>query len=142
MAKTSGTSGPLLLLLVILCAAMGWNYQRNAEAESQEARPYRGYSDVELEQLKSAQQSETQGRDAIYQAGVRTVTVRDGSLLGDRVNEFERVQKVSTQRRERAHRVAESQASTSLIEAEQDKREEDRPIYKTIVRRAFTFRPI
>ncbi len=142
MAKSSGTSRPLLILLLILSAVGGWNYKRNTDAESVEVRPYRSYSDSELEQLKWAQQSESDARDAIYRAGARKVTVQDRSLLGARVEEFERVQKVSAQHRERAYQVSESQASISIIEAEQATREKERPIYKLIMRRAFTFRPI
>ncbi len=139
MAKSSG---PLLILLLILCGAMGWNYKRNAEAESLEVRPYRGYSDIELEQLKAAQRTDADTRDALYRAGTGRVTTRDRSLLGDRVDEFERVQRASARHRERSHRVSESQAAISLIDAEQATREMDRPIYKMIMRRTFTFRPI
>ncbi len=142
MAKLSGTSRPLLILLLILCAAGGWNYKRNSDVESGEVRPYRSYSDSELELLKSAQQAEADARDAIYRAGTRVVKVQDRSLLGDRVEEFDRIQKISAQHRERAHQVSESQASISIIEAEQATREKDRPIYKLIMRRAFTIRPI
>lgn len=142
MAKSSGTSGPLLISLLILCAAMGWNYMRNSDAELREVRPYRSYSDSELEQLKTAQQSEADARDAIYRAGTRRVTVRDRGLLAKRIDEFERVQRVSVLHRERAHQASESQAAISMIEAEQAKRDEDRPIYKLILRRTFTFRPI
>jgi hypothetical protein len=142
MAKSSGAGGPLLVLLLILCGAMGWNYKRNTDAESTLARPYRGYSDNELEQLKTAQQSDADARHAVYRAGSRRVTIQNRGLLGDRVDEFERVQKASAQHRERSHRVSESQAAISLIEAEQATRELDRPIYKLIIRRTFTFRPI
>jgi hypothetical protein len=142
MAASGAKGGPLLILLLILCGALGWNYTRNADAESVESRPYRSYSDTELEQLKSAQESEAKRRDAIYRKGVRKVTVRDRSLLGDRVDEFERVRSISAQQRALVNDVAESQASIALIETEQAVREKNRPIYKMILRRTFTFRPI
>ena len=142
MATSSGKGGPLLILLLILCGAMGWNYKRNADIEALELRPYRSYSDTELEQLKSAQQSETERRGEIYRAGAREVTVRNRSLLGDRVDEFERVRRLSVQHRALANQVADSQASISLIQTEQATRENDRPIYKMILRRTFTFGPI
>ncbi len=142
MAASGAKGGPLLISLLILCGALGWNYTRNANAESVESRPYRSYSDTELEQLKSAQESEAKRRDAIYRKGVRKVTVRDRSLLGDRVDEFERVRSISAQQRALVNDVAESQASIALIETEQAVREKNRPIYKMILRRTFTFRPI
>jgi len=142
MASSSGGKIiQLLVLLAILGGGLGWNYKRNAEAEATEVRPYRGYSDAELEQLKAAQQSETDRRNAVYRAGSPKVTVQDRALLGDRVDEFERVRKISARKRELASRVADSRASIKLIEAEQVLRERDRPIYKMILRRTFTYRP-
>ena len=42
--------GALLLLLGLLARYGAWNYQRNLEAEAQQVRPYRTYSDEQLEQ--------------------------------------------------------------------------------------------
>ena len=43
--------GKLIFLLVLLVGVSTWNYQRNVAIEEAKPRPYRSYSDAELEQL-------------------------------------------------------------------------------------------
>ncbi len=133
--------GQTMILLVILCAAGGWNYHRNALIDDAVPRPYRGYSDEELSQLISAYQGEVEIQMARYRNSAvgKNVTVQDGGLLEERIDEFERVQRLSKQRRERAYQVTDNQILVEQLAAEQVTRERNRPIYKMIFRRVTTF---
>jgi hypothetical protein len=133
--------GQTVILLVILCAAAGWNYHRNAVIEDAVPRPYRGYSDEELSQLVSAYQDEVEAQMARYQKSTagKKVTVQDGGLIDDRIDEFERVQGLSKQRRESAYQVTENQILVEQLAQEQVTRERNRPIYKMIIRRVTSF---
>ena len=142
MAGGSDTRvGQILILLVILGAAGGWNYHRNALIDNAVLRPYRNYSDEELHQLISAYRDEVEVQMARYRSdpAAKTVSVRDAGLLGDQIEEFERVQRASKQRQERAYRVTENQILAEQLAKEQVARERDRPIYKMIFRRLTTF---
>ena len=142
MAGGSDTRvGQILILLVILGAAGGWNYHRNALIDNAVPRPYRNYSDEGLHQLISAYQNEVEVLMERYRGStaVKAVAVRDGGLLGEKIQEFERVQRVSKQRQERAYRVTENQILAEQLAIEQVARERDRPIYKMIFRRLTTF---
>ncbi len=134
-------AGQILILLVILCAAGGWNYHRNAVIDDAVPRPYRGYSDEELNQLASAYQAEVEVQMERYRnsAASNKVVVRDGGLLDDRIDEFERVQHLSKKRRERAYRVTENQILVEQLAQEQVARERNRPVYKMIFRRLTSF---
>ena len=142
MASGSDTRvGQTLILLVILGAAGGWNYHRNTLIDDAVLRPYRNYSDEDLHQLISAYRSEVEVQMERYRndPAAKTVAVRDAGLLGDQIEEFERVQRVSKQRQERAYRVTENQILAEQLAIEQVARERDRPIYKMIFRRLTTF---
>ena len=134
-------AGQVVILLVILCAAGGWNYHRNAVIDDAVPRPYRGYSDEELNQLASAYQAEVEVQMERYRnsAASNRVVVRDGGLLDDRIDEFERVQRHSKQRQERAYQVTENQILAEQLAQEQVTREMNRPIYKMIFRRLTAF---
>ena len=142
MASGSDKSvGPIMILLVILGAAGGWNYHRNTLIDDAVLRPYRNYADEDLQQLISAYRSEVEVQMGRYRndPAAKTVAVRDAGLLGDQIEEFERVQRVSKQRQERAYRVTENQILAEQLAKEQVARERDRPIYKMIFRRLTTF---
>jgi hypothetical protein len=134
-------TGQILILLVILCTAGGWNYHRNTLIDAAVPRPYRGYSDEELSQLISAYQGEVEIQMARYRKSTagKNVTVQDGGLLEERIDEFERVQRLSKQRKERAYQVTDNQILVEQLAAEQITRERNRPIYKMIARRVATF---
>jgi hypothetical protein len=133
--------GQTMLLLLILVVAGGWNYHRNAVIENAAPRPYRGYSDEELNQMISAYQGEVEVQMARYRnAGdANKVVVQGGGLLEDRIDEFERAQRASQKRRDRAYKVTDNQILVEQLAKEQMIRERDRPIYKMIFRRATTF---
>jgi hypothetical protein len=133
--------GQTVILLVILCAAGGWNYHRNTLIDDAVPRPYRGYSDEELNQLVSAYQDEVEVQMARYRKSTdaKQVTVQDGGLLEERIDEFERVQRLGEQRKERAYQVTDNQILVEQLAAEQLTRDRNRPIYKMIFRRVTTF---
>ncbi|MCH7644394.1 MAG: hypothetical protein IH974_06110 [Myxococcales bacterium] len=133
--------GQTLILLVILSAAGGWNYHRNAVIEDAAPRPYRGYSDQELNQMISAYQDEVEIQMARYRNSsvAKKVAVRGGGLLDDRIDEFERVQRLSKKRKESAYQVTENQILVEQLATERLTRERNRPIYKMIFRRLTTF---
>jgi len=133
--------GQIVFLLLILVVAGGWNYHRNAVIENAVPRPYRAYSDEELQQMMSAYQGEVEIQMARYRnAGdVNKVEIQGGGLLEDRIDEFERAQRASQKRRDRAYKVTENQIVADQLAKELVIRERDRPIYKMIFRRATTF---
>lgn len=133
--------GQTLFLLLILVVAGGWNYHRNAVIENSAARPYRGYSDQELNQMISAYQEEVEIQMAHYRkAGdANKVVVQGGGLLEERIGEFERAQRASQKRRDRAYKVTDNQILVEQLAKEQMIRDRDRPIYKMIFRRVTTF---
>jgi hypothetical protein len=59
--------------------------------------------------------------------------------MEERINEFERVQYLSKQRRESAYQVTDNQILVDQLAKEQVLRERDRPTYKMILRRLTTF---
>ena len=134
-------AGQALVLLVILCAAGGWNYHRNTVIDDAVPRPYRGYSNEELNQMASAYQAEVEVQMVRYRksAAANKVAVQDGGLLEDRIDEFERVQRRSKQRQARAYQVTENQILVEQLAQEQVTRELNRPIYKMIFRRLTSF---
>ncbi len=139
--KSDPRVGQTIVLLVILCAAGGWNYHRNTQIEEAVARPYRDYSDEELHQLIAAYRGEVEVQMARYRKSTtgKQLNVQDGGLLDERIDEFERVQRLSQQRRERAYQVTENQILIEQLAKEQLARERDRPIFKMIFRRLTTF---
>ena len=104
-------------------------------------RPYRGYSDQELSQLMSAYRDEVEIQLERYRksSAAKKVAVRGGGLLDDRIDEFERVQRLGKQRKERAYQVTEIQILVEQLAREHLARERNRPIYKMIFRRLTTF---
>ncbi len=65
--------------------------------------------------------------------------VADGGLIEQRIGEFERVQRLSQQRQQRAYEVTEIQILVEQLAKEKLTRERDRPLYKMILRRATSF---
>jgi hypothetical protein len=140
----SGTkNGQLVLLLALLAALGGWNYYENSKVEDAQPRPYRSYSDANLEQLVAQYEDQLGLQSERYrEVASHRVVVQDRGLLGEQVNEFERVQRLSRRRRAVANQVTDHQIALDQLSLEQQKRGADRPIYKMIVRRLFTLRSI
>lgn len=128
--KKGGGSGFLLVaILVIAGGAGGWNYHRNLALETERAnsRPFQGYSDADLEQLAAAYEEKVDVLERKYRASLAKRTgVRDnGGLIDEKVQEFERVQKVGESIRAATTQVADSEARLRQIREEQTWRRND-----------------
>ena len=98
-SKPGGALPMLLLLLAILCGGGAYNYQRNVALEKQEPRPYRGYTDEQLEQLAAAYEGEKAKDSQRYEkASSRRATAQGKAYFQDQVDEFERVQRAGAGR--------------------------------------------
>jgi hypothetical protein len=133
MAKTSGGGGKLLLLLVLLTVAGGagaWNYRRNLQAEEAEPRPFRSYSDADLESLEAAYQQEIEVYTRRYETLTgQGVVVREGGHIDDKIREFERVQRISRSTRELVTQLARRHVAVEGLASERHKRiEESQPV--------------
>ena len=138
--KKSGGSNTLLLLFLLglLCGYGAWNYQRNVEAEAAMPRPYKGYSDAQLDQLLAAYEGQVEQLDRRYQAAAKSrAGVRDANLLGDAVDEFQRVQRSSRVVRELGSQVSQEQASLKAVREEKAVRARVGSGVTAFLRRAF-----
>lgn len=138
--KKGGNAARLLLVLVALVGATGWNYHRNLTAEKNvPPSAFTGVSDADLEVLKQAYQSEV---DALTAKGglAARATARTTSGVASGAREFERVQRAMRATREKGYQVAERQAAIEAIEREQAQRQSVGGTPAQIfLRRAFTF---
>ena len=142
MARSMSTGStllvPLLVLLALLCGYGVWNYHRNVEADNAVPRPYKGYSDAQLDQLAEAYQGKVDALNHRYKAATRQRSgVRDAQLLGDAVDEFARVQRNSRSVRELGFQASEEQASLQAIQDEKSLRARQGTGIDAFLRRAF-----
>lgn len=143
MASEKSGRGSLLILLLLLLVLVGggyWNYQRNLAAESQEDRPLRGYAEADLEKLRSAYEQEAK-RLASRAGATQRATARDlpGQLVGEKVHEFERVQRASKRVRDANGDVAEVELMVARISHELSLRGGERDQTAIFIRRLTTF---
>lgn len=118
--KGGGQSiGMLIVLLAILGGIGTWNYKRNLEAEAAQPRPYRSYSDDQLDQLLGAYQGQVDQLEGRY-ASISGKRTRSGEaqLLGEAVDEFDRVQRSSRAVRDLGSRLSQEQTSLRAIQEE------------------------
>ena len=122
MAESAGgflaTTLKLILALAIVGGGTGgyltWNFQ-----QQEEFRPFEGYTNAGLQDLASAYEGPFDKLDGRYQAlSGREVQVQHHALLGDRVNEFERVQRIADQTRKAGHEVSYVMADQKNLERE------------------------
>jgi len=125
---------PLAVLLAILAGAGTWNYRRALEAEAATPRPYRGYTNADLETLAGAYESEleTLRRGA---AGAPSARATRGS---GRFGEFERVQRQSRAARGLAREISERETALSAIERERSQRARESDRVGLFLRRVFS----
>lgn len=129
----------LLAVMVALGAAGGWNYHRNLTAEAQTPRPYRAYTDADLEALVGAYEAEVASLSGRYDAAksVRGES-RNEQHFDSKVREFERVQGISRRSREAGAKLSVSEAELEGLRAEQAQRERDADPFRVLLRRLFT----
>lgn len=142
MAKGEGGGRATLLLVLLagLAGAVGWNYHRNTQLAEAAPRPYRSYAEADLERLSAAYraQMELAARE-LERATGRKVSVRAGGLIGEQIEEFERVQRISRHARALAARMRENQAALEEVEHEQERRRREADALGLFLERAFTF---
>ena len=125
MDRKRGQAGVVLVLvllgIVVLAAAGGWNYHRNFEAEQRaaSARPLHGYSTGDLEALADAYRQEIAAHAARYASQkTKRSEARDRAYFDEQVHEFENVQKHSSRVREAGAELSVREADLARIEAE------------------------
>jgi Tfp pilus assembly protein PilV len=125
MDRRRGQAGGVLVLVLIgivgLAAAAGWNYRRNLEAEQRAAasRPLHGYSTGDLEALADAYRQEIAAHAARYASQKsKRAEASDHAYFDEQVHEFENVQKHSSRVREAGAEVSVREAELARIEAE------------------------
>lgn len=132
--------GKLIFLLIVLVGISTWNYQRNTEIEEAKPRPYRAYSDVDLEQLRAAYEGEAGALAGRYaQASARRAGSRDVKGLGEGVEQFQRVQQASRAVRGLGSQLSQEEASLQAIQEEQAYRAQLGGPVVEVLRRAFLF---
>jgi hypothetical protein len=119
--KGKTSIGAVLVVLLALGAAGGWNYHRNYEAEVAERGPssFSGYSSESLEALRVAYQIEIDGVAGEYQAlKSKRTQVRAVSGVGDGVKQFEKVQRSANRLRDVTTGLAANEARVRDIDKE------------------------
>ena len=132
--------GKLIFLLVVLVGGGTWNYQRNTEIEDAKPRPYRAYSDADLEQLRAAYAGQAGALAGRYeQASAHRSRSRDVKGLREGVVQFQQVQRASRAVRDLGSRLSQEEASLQAIETELAYRAQHAggPLVE-VLRRAFT----
>jgi hypothetical protein len=132
--------GKLIFLLLVLIGLGGWNYQRNTEIEEARPRPYKAYSDADLEQLRAAYAEQAGALASRYNraAGRRSGT-RDVDGVSEGVAQFQQVQRASRAVRDLGSQLSQEETSLQAIEAEQAYRAQIGGPVQQVVRRAFLF---
>jgi hypothetical protein len=126
---SGGVLVPALVLLVLLIGGGAWNYHRNLLREQAEdkPRPYKTYSDDNLVQLEEGYRIElTNFNKRFGSQRSRRVAVQNRGLIGDQIDEFERVQKVARRTRELGGEAARLQSHLDFI-AEERRLRANRP---------------
>ncbi len=92
-------TGSLVLLLLILGVAGGWNYHRNLQFEkaTEGLRPYQAYSIEDLESLRDAYAGELRGVRANFDAAKRNRArpVADMGSIAGNVEQFKQTARAS-----------------------------------------------
>jgi hypothetical protein len=111
----------LLVLLALVAAAGAWNYHRNwlRDRAEEKPRPYRAFSDTDLARMEEAYRLElAKFNDRYGSQRSRRVVARDRGLIGDQIDEFERVQRAAQRSRQLSGTAAELQVQLDHIAEE------------------------
>lgn len=133
-----------MLLSLLACLAVGaggWNYARNGADDENAFRPYKSYSQEDLEALISAYDAEIEALQERYTAANSSrTTAANRAFMEGRVREFERVQRTGRATRELGARLAERQVTAKLLREEEGRRGPDEGRFALVLRRLFTIR--
>ena len=135
-----GSASSLVLVLVVLVGAVGWNYHRNSAAEGREVRPYRSYAEADLAALIEAYEEAEKSAGSRYDStvGRRSEARNTGHFMGN-LEEFERIQAAGRGHREARSDFADARASLEALKKEQARRPSERSKLRVFLRRAFSF---
>jgi hypothetical protein len=141
MAQGSGSRALLLFVLLALAGGFGaWNYQRNVAAERAEPRPFRSYSDADLDSLTEAYRAEVDIYTKRYEARTgRKVSINEHVHTDQKLREFARVQRISQGTRDLASQLAKRHVAIEQLDAERRKRAEERNVVKLFLKRLLTY---
>ncbi len=141
MSKLRSPRFLLFTLLAVLAGAGAWNFQRNLEAERAEPRPFRGYADAEVATLLDAYRDELETHRRRWEAATgRKVDVQDAGVFEQKLQEFERVQRISRRARDLATQLARTMVTIDRLELEQRKRVEEHQVVRHFLTRLLTVR--
>ncbi len=136
--KKSRARTLLMLLLALLCGFGTWNYRRNVKAEAAVPRPYRTYSEAQIDQLIAASRASLDGLVARYEkVSGNSIEARDQGFVGDQIKEFERVQSRSRAVRGLGYEISEAEGLLRELEAEKRRRQQSGVLL--FLRRAFAY---
>ena len=138
--RRAGVGGVTLLMLLVLAAGAGaWNYQQNLAAEQAVHRPFRGYTDVDLDTLSGALEARTKTQAEHYQvAASRRAAAGTKSYFDEQVAEFERVQRAGAVKRQAQRDLAGSRVTLKLLDEERLYRVRERERVKLFFERLLT----
>ena len=124
--QSGRATGSLVLLILVLGVAGGWNYHRNLQFEkaTEGLRPYQAYSVEDLESLRSAYAGELNGVRADLDSAKRNRArgVRDVGSIAGNVEQFQRTTRASSAIRMAAANVAQREDQIKELERELDMR--------------------
>jgi hypothetical protein len=143
MAGGGKTGRSLLLLLVLLGGAGGggaWNYQRNLAKEQSQPRPWRQYSEEELRAMANAYRAEIEQYSKAWQSSRGAQPeLREGELIGERVADFEEIQRASSKTRALRSEMADREVVLEQIERELQYKAGERDVMALHLRRLTSF---
>jgi ribosomal protein L9 len=131
----------LLFALLALAGGLGaWNYKQNVEAERAELRPFRSYSDADLESLTEAYRAEVETYTKRYEALTgRKVSINERVHTDQKLHEFERVQRISQNTRDIVTQLAQRHVAIEQLDAERRKRVGERNVVMLFLKRLLTY---
>lgn len=119
-------TGSLVLMLLVLGAAGGWNYHRNLQLEkaTEGLRPYQSYSVDDLESLRDAYRSELSGVRADYDSAKRNRARPAGDVgsIAGNVEQFQQTTRASSAIRTAAASVVEREKQIAELDRELEMR--------------------
>jgi hypothetical protein len=141
MAEESKNRVALLVALLALGGGLGtWNYQRNLAEERAELRPFRSYSDADLESLTAAYRAEVDAYTTRYEAltGQKPL-IRERAHVDQKISEFERVQRIARGNREIVSQLAKRHVALEQLDDERRKRAAERNLVLMFFKRLLTY---
>ena len=137
--RNHGISMLPVVLLLGLVAAGGYNYHRNWQADNMLPRPYESYSQVDLEALLAAYESENAMLESRY-ASVRgrNASNAGAGMLDENIAAFERAQQRSSGSRALGVKLSMQQMATGEIETELQRREKEADVVQLHLKRLLT----